>query len=302
MARIGKWLLPVLIVLEGVLVWSGLVDLRAAIAFVVGLEILLLLVASRQIIVAIRRYRQSRAAGLDLAAATEDGLVILLPRKIARLITLEPALWYCLGIWLVRRRPSNPSQFPYHQRSILGALVIAVMVSAPVEILLFELLIPWPWLRWLLLITSIYAVLWMLGLYASLVVRPHGLEAETISLQYGVLARARIPYREIRAVSAVRRRAPGGGDGLKWAPDENAAYLAVGGRTDVAVELHHTQVISTRPASTTPVATIYAAVDDPTRFVLELQRRLADDSGSTSQSEPGMARSPLPEPGHPQSQ
>lgn len=286
MASIFKWLLPILIAIEAAFVWLGVIDLSMAVGLVVGIEILLTLVAGRQIIAAIRRYRQRRVEGLDLEAAAEDGLAILLPRAIARLITLEPALWYCLGRWLFRRPSPNPGRFPYHQRSILGVLVIAVLVSAPVEILLIELLIPWPWLRWLLLISSIYAVLWMLGLYASFVVLSHDLETDTLRLHYGALAQVRIPYRDIRAVSPVRRRAPAGSDGFRLVPDERAAYLAVGGRTDITIELRQAQVIPARPASPTLVAMIHIAVDHPARFVHELQRRLAGDTGVAGVASP----------------
>src|SRR3712207_7398712 len=54
-----------------------------------SLEALALAVAGRQVVLAVRRYRRDRAAGLDLWAALEDGLAVLLPRPLARLRSEE---------------------------------------------------------------------------------------------------------------------------------------------------------------------------------------------------------------------
>ena len=67
--RAFKWLLPALVLTEIVLVRVELLDVGSAIGIVVAIEGLLLLVAGRQIVVAVRRYRRHRAAGLDVWAA-----------------------------------------------------------------------------------------------------------------------------------------------------------------------------------------------------------------------------------------
>ena len=49
-----KWLLPALIVVEIVLVWTGWLDLGTAIGVTVAVEVLLVVVAGRQFFVAVR--------------------------------------------------------------------------------------------------------------------------------------------------------------------------------------------------------------------------------------------------------
>ena len=78
--RVLKWLLPVLIVVEIILVWTGWLDLGTAIGVTLAIEVLLVVVAGRQLFVAVRRYRRQRTAGLGVWAALEDGLTVLLPR------------------------------------------------------------------------------------------------------------------------------------------------------------------------------------------------------------------------------
>ena len=82
----------------------------------------------------------------------------------------------------------------------------ALIVSAPMELLVVHLLAlafsPWGWLKWALLALGVYAILWLLGLYASLVALPHRLEGEGLRLRHGVLAEGFVPYGEIETVAA----------------------------------------------------------------------------------------------------
>ena len=273
MERWLKWALPVLLLGNLLLVGSGVLEAQTALLAGVVAEGLLLVVGGRQIWVAVRRYRRDRAAGLDLEAALEEGLAVFLPRPAARLAALEPRLWITLVRWLLRR-PVGPDTFPYAKRSLLGPLLGLVLFSAPVEIFAFELLIPWPPVRVLLLIASLYSVLWMAGLYAGLKMYPHRLTAEGLRFYQGLLASGAVPYDQIAAVEAGRRKSPGGKDGLLTAPAEGAAYLAAGGRTDVTLRLHTPTVIAGLLRPTPPVSTIHLAADDGPALAAALQARL----------------------------
>ena len=280
----GRWwliLIVGLVSLRLVLGRAGLFDARAAAIVLAGLEVLVLAVAGWQVVLAVRGYRRDRTAGLDVWAALEEGLAVLLPRPLARLAALEPRLWYCLGRWLARRgRRTAEAEFPYHCRSLVGAIVIVALLTAPVEILFFELVIPWTWLRLLLLVAALYSFVWLLGLYASLVVLPHRLEPEALRLRYGALAEGRIPYTAIAAAERARRSAPGGRDGARVADEGgvSALYLAVGGRTDLTLRLREPQTFSGLRGPTPPVATVHLATDDSDR----LARALAERIGAAS--------------------
>jgi hypothetical protein len=276
----GRWWLVVtvgLVALRLALGRAGLFDARAAAIVLAGLEALVLVVAGRQVVLAVRGYRRDRAAGLDVWAALEDGLAVLLPRPLARLAALEPRLWYCLSRWLTRRgRRTDGLEFPYHRRSLIGAIVIVALLTAPVEILFFELVIPWRWLRLVLLVSAVYAFVWLLGLYASLVVLPHRLESDALHLHYGALAEGRIPYTAIGAVERARRSAPGGRDGPRVADEGGAPalYLAVGGRTDLTLRLREPRTFSGLRGPTLPVETVHLATDDPDRLLRALGERV----------------------------
>ena len=81
--------MPVLIAAKVGLVWSRLLDLGDAVLVMVGLEALIVLTGIGEIFLFARRYQHGRASGLDLWASLEEGLNVLVPAKVARLILQE---------------------------------------------------------------------------------------------------------------------------------------------------------------------------------------------------------------------
>jgi hypothetical protein len=275
-----KWLLPALILGEGVLVWSGLLDLSDAVLVVVGIEVLLLAAAAGEVVLVVCHYRRGRAAGLDLWAALEEGLALLLPRKAARIAVLEPRLWVCLLRWISRRTGTLAREFVYHKRSQMGLILVMLAFTTPAELLVVELLAPWAWLRISLLVLGLYALLWMFGLYASLAALPHRLEEDGLRLRYGALAEGFVPFSEIAAVERARRRAPGPGDGLQTDPEDGGMYLATGGKTDLTLILHSPRTIRGLFRSAGPATTIHLATDELERLASELRERIGVGSRS----------------------
>ena len=156
----------------------------------------------------------------------------------------------------------------------MGMLVVVVLITAPLEVLVFELLVPWAWLRWVLLILGVYAVFWFLGFYASLVALPHRLEADGLWLRHGAFAEALVPYRNIGSVERRRRKTPKGGDGLQAAPEEDAAYLAINGNADLTLKLRNPLPVRGWFRSAGPVGTLHAAADEPEKMARQLRERL----------------------------
>jgi hypothetical protein len=160
-----------------VLVWSGLLDPAEAVLVVVGIEVILFATAIGEVVLMVRRYWRAWAAGLDLWAALEEGLAVLLPRKAAaRIAALEPHLWVWVLRWISRRTVTPDREFSYHKRSQMALILVMVAFTTAVELLVLEPLAPRVWLRISLLVLGLYVLLWIFGLYASLVTLPHRLE------------------------------------------------------------------------------------------------------------------------------
>ena len=171
MKRLIKYLLPALVAVEVILVWSGMLNLKEAVVIVAGVEVLIFVTGIGEIILMVRRYRKDRTSGLDFWTALEGGLSVLLPRPIARFVSAEPRLFYCLTKWVFRRTKLEEGEFSYHKRSSLDMLVLLVVFVSPVEVLVIEVLLqaflPLLWLRLLVLFLEVYGLFWFLGFYAS---------------------------------------------------------------------------------------------------------------------------------------
>lgn len=273
-----KVLVPLVVLAEAILVWSGVVDLFDAVLVAAGLEVLLFLVGLGGLVLFAKRYRKDREAGLEPWEALEDGLSLVLPRVVARLAVKEPRLFVCLFRWTFRLVRPTDEEFAYHRRSLLRAIAPLLVVSAPVELVLVHVLAlafsPWWWLKWVLLVSGVYATLWLLGLCASLVALPHRLEEKGLRLRYGLLTDGFIPYAEIANAAGTSRKAPNPGDSLSYVPEEDALYLATGGKTDVTLRLCAPWSIRGFLKETEPASRIHLAVDEPARFVRELRQRI----------------------------
>ena len=280
MKRALKWLLPVLVAVEAVLVWSGPLELRDAVIVIVAVEVLLAIVGVGEVLLVARRYRRGRAEGLDAWRALEEGLVLIMPRRVAKVMVLEPRLWVCLLRWASRRARPGDDDFSYHKRSLAGALLIVVVLTTPVELLIWEILVPWAWLRIALLVLGIYALIWVFGFYASLAVLPHRLEEDGLRLHYGAFAQGFIPYSEIEKIERKTRKAPKPGDGLQTHPEESALYLATGGKTDLTLRLRTPQAIDGLFRTSEPATVLHLCADQPEKMTSKLRRRLGEPASS----------------------
>jgi hypothetical protein len=272
MRRLLRWLLPALGVGQLLLLRTGILDGRSALVVGALLEGLILALAGRQLLSAWRAYRRERAAGLDVWAALEDGLAVLMPRTVARFAVLEPKLWYCLVRW-ASRRPGRPDSFGYQRRALIGPVLMLAILTLPAELLAVELLAPWTWLRIVLGVGSVYSLCWLAGFYASMRVLPHALEGARFRLRFGAFAEGLVPYAQIAGITLDRRRTPGGRDGLQVVTGAPVAYLGTGGRTDLTLHLKTPITVRGLRGATKPVTSVCLAADEPEALAQALAQR-----------------------------
>jgi hypothetical protein len=180
-------LLPSLLLVEGlglILTRTSHLALRLRLCTALALEILLL-------ILAVRAWRMSRTlAGAwpeDRIAAAFEAFV---PPRAARLMALElvmlgSALRFLAGGF----RKSVPPGFSLHRETFLRAFLPVLPLLIPTDLFLLHALFPHmaPGLRWFLHLSTLYSVLWMVGLYATLKQRPHQVGETSVSLHMGLL-------------------------------------------------------------------------------------------------------------------
>lgn len=278
--RLVPWLTPLLGAADVALVTSGLVAIRTAVIVGVAVEAVLWLTAISGVLAAVRRYRSSRAEGLDAWAAAEDGLAQVVPRPLARLLLVEPRLAVCLVGWATGRHEGRlPGSFSYDKnlRPLLGAvLALVVLEGAMAEALLTVVLPHTPWV-WIALGVHCYALVWLAGFYASMVTRPHRLGIDELVVRDGIFTELVIPYRAIAQARAALS-SNFGRSGLKVDPRTGIATLAYGD-ANVALDLDTDQPVSVASTRTAlHLAVLHITVDDPPRFVKALHERTSTQS------------------------
>lgn len=125
------------------------------------------------------------------------------------------------------------------------------------------------------------------GLRVALDVRPlrlpHHLEEGGLRLRHGAVAEGFVPFSEMAAVERTQRRAPGPGDGLQTDPEEDEIYLSTGGRTDLTLRLRSPHAVQGLFRSAGPSPTIHLAADEPEKLASKLRERIGEVSPSKPQ-------------------
>ena len=275
MSRLLKVLLPLSAALWIALAAAraGLIPLRpidrapvATASTVVA--VLIALALAGLLAVATGRYRRARRRTGSGWRALGEALAAALPRRGAALVLLQLRLWGALARLVTMRYPRGQRAFSYHHRTGWRAALLGTAVVALGAVLLARAVVPAGALRIACFAVIAWALLTVVGAYASLVVFPHTRTGRDLVLRYGVVATARIPLGDIVEVTAEHRRNPTQRwSGARVMTNGGGVALAHRGRTDVTLRLRAPVAVHGLAESTAPVLTLRAAVDDPARFV-----------------------------------
>lgn len=279
--RLLPWAGPVLLAVELALVVTGRLSLGAAAGVFVALEAVLALLTAGQVVAGVRRYRAERGTGADPGQALEVALRSVLPAPVAFVVRNEAQLVASMVLLLRRRRHGvPPGAVPISYDRALRPMGLLMLGVAIVELLVVELVLPWPSARLVLLILSVYTLVVVLGIVASNTVRPHVVTADTLRLRAGSWADVRVP---LDAVADARARL-GDAPNRSVAVVGDALVMGVAGATTVEVRLRD-EVLLDLGRRSAVVSTVRFAADDPAAAVLALAAR----QRSTAQPAPGLA-------------
>jgi len=144
---------------------------------------------------------------------------------------------------------------------LLGAFIFVSLIELPVV----HLLIPWDTVRLVALVISVWGLLWMLGLLASMKVFPHLLDDAGMRVRYGTSVDIRIPWSAVASVTARRGSVP--------AEDDTVATVPVMNQTRVDVVLHRPTAVAL-PDGTEEITELRLYADDARAFVAAARERL----------------------------
>lgn len=195
------------------------------------------------------------------------------------LVRHELRLVVSLALWVARRRHGTGGgrAFPYARGQaavMFGFAFVCVVESVTMSVLLRDL----PALRRAWLVLDVYTVLFVVGLHAASVVRPHVLDSASLRLRYAAHVDLRIPLEKIAHVRRELRTTHERADG--------ELDLAVGSQTSVTLELTEPVAHFTFLGRRRDVRLVRFHADDADHLVRELKAVMRERN----------APSPLPDP------
>ncbi|MGW2561774.1 hypothetical protein ACWCXB_21475 [Streptomyces sp. NPDC001514] len=135
--------------------------------------------------------------------STREAVGELVPEPVLRLTGHELRIMWSVVLWVTRRRDGvGPGDQAFgHARDraalLLGFGFVCVVESVGMSYLLSS----WPIVHAIVLVLDVYTVLFVIGVYAASVTRPHTLSADTLRLRQAAHVDVRIPLERIASVS-----------------------------------------------------------------------------------------------------
>ncbi|WP_017239015.1 hypothetical protein [Streptomyces sp. SS] len=207
-------------------------------------------------------YRGLRRRGLSRRAAVAE----LVPEPVLRLAGHELRLMAGLGRW-VARRPHGvrgaDGVFP-HARDQAALMYGFAFVCLVETVGMSYLLADWPLVHAVVLVLDVYTVLFVLGLHAASVTRPHTLTGDVLRVRQAAHVDVRVP---VGRIAAVRHESL-----FTHEKAEGVLNLAVGSQTSVTIELTEPVDAPRLLGAPRPVHLIRLHADDPRALVRALTR------------------------------
>lgn len=266
--RWARWLIPMLIVAQLASILTGLQLPVTLLPVLVGLEFLLAAIFLARLAGAARTARRQRTPGDPWEVTLEATISSLAPGPIGGLVVSEARIFVTFGRWLGMRLFHRPATgYSYHRDLILIGWAMLFALSAPAEMILLHLLIPWAPVRWVLLALEIYGLLWLLAIGVSFGTLRHEIHGRSIRLRLGLLADIHVPMSSITRVTSDVRRTE---RSLGLEVEDETATLAVNGKTNLVMEVASTVRVRQLFGLSEPVRVVRFYVDEPAAFMAAL--------------------------------
>jgi hypothetical protein len=190
---------------------------------------------------------------------------------LARVVSYELAILYlALAGWRLEPRRDRRC-FTCYRDASYGVLFAALMIVAAIELVAVHLALHvWvgPVAAWVVSALSLYGVLWLLGDYQALRLRPTVVTGDGIRLRLGLRWETELPFRAVRSVERAGEE-----------PRREDLKMAVLGAPNVRLRLLESVSVYGFYGVRRTTRSILLAVDSPDRFV-ELVRARLDADGA----------------------
>jgi len=198
-------------------------------------------------------------------------------------------LYYALFSW--RARPTDATKhgaFSYHKKNGYTTLLAGILVAMLIEMIVLHTLIGLgvPGRAWVVTVLSLYGMLWLLGDWRAVCLRPILVEKDALIVRIGLRWTVQVPFVAIASVRPVEAQPPS-----RKTPGYLKALLL--GIPPYLIALNHPIVAHGLYGRRKTITMIGLAVDDTVSFEAALKHRFAawkQDEGLTVRSVSGLNR------------
>lgn len=192
-------------------------------------------------------------------------------------VVFELRLYRSLFRWVTRRPDlGTPEDTPFtYARAVTPVMWLWIFASAA-ELPLAHLLVPWETVRFILLLSGVWGLVWMIGLLASLYVYPHLLGPTTLRVRYGASHTVALPWASVASITHRRQDLDSSVWTLQPRETDDGVDLQVGvsGQVNVHARLRGPTVVTTAKGPMEIVELSFFA-DDPRALVAHARAVLA---------------------------
>jgi hypothetical protein len=183
-------------------------------------------------------------------------------------VRFEWGLYVALTRWLLRRPDIPPDTTAWGYSRLVTPVMWLWILASAAELVAVHLITPWPTVRLVLLVVSLWGLVWMVGLLASYRVYPHLTTDTHLRVRLGRHADLSVAWEDVARVgvvdrdlaSSIRTFQPVDG------PHGTDLHIGVSGRANVTVVLKRALPVRTSGETLTIGAVSFLA-DDPRRLV-----------------------------------
>lgn len=152
----------------------------------------------------------------------------------ARAVAFERGIYPALFNWIRHRTdsPAGASSHPYV--GIVESTIWVWIGASALEMAVAHLVIPWDVVRWIVLALSVWGLVWMFGMLASLKVHPHLVTPEAVHVRNGHTIDVVIPHSQIAGISTSVRSTE---TSRTIQTDGSALQVAMSGQVNVHLRL-----------------------------------------------------------------
>jgi hypothetical protein len=181
------------------------------------------------------------------------------------LVMLGSALRFLTGGF----RDPAPAGFSHHRECALRAILPAIPLMIPGDFLFLHVLFKGlsPGLRWLLHGSTIYAVLWLVGFYATLKARPHQIREGRVDLHLGLMKSVSFPLGHLQSAEPL---SDFDNDWARHAHMKGVQKLVAKGNTALELRLTEPVRVLGLVGPGRPTDQLAVSADDPAAFLAAL--------------------------------